>query len=161
MALTTPLINGFYPAYADIILRTNGLQIVGATAIDYSDDLKRTKVYGTQKVPLGLTTGKYEADGSITLLLSPAMLLLATLSTVGLVLGGFRFVPIGVTVSYAPIGPLPLVTDSFVCFLGKQEAKQKVSDDPIERTFSLHLPGTIAWNGSPGAIDLNSIGAIG
>lgn len=161
MSLTTPLVNGFYPAYADIIFRMNGLQFVGVTSIDYSDDLKRAKVYGTQKVMLGLTTGKYEAEGSVTFLLSPAQLLLASLSTIGLALGGFRFVPMGVTISYAPIGPLPLVTDSFVCFLGKQEAKNKVGDDALERTFGLYLPGAISWNGSPGAIDLNSIGAVG
>lgn len=155
-----PLINGFYPSYADIVLKVDGFQIVGATDVSYDDDLKRSAVYGTQKVQLGLTNGKYVPNGSITLLLPAATFLLATLSTVGLALGGFRFVPFAVTVSYQPLGPLPLVTDAFECYLGKQEAKNKVSDDPSDRTFGLYLTGAILWNGSPGALDLNSIGAV-
>ena len=161
-----PLINGAYPSFADIVMRVGVagagiLQFVGVSAIDYDDDCKRSKVYGTQKVSLGLTNGKYEANGSITMFANPATLLLTTLGAIGLPLGGFRFVPISISVAYAPIGPLPTILDSFSCFIGKQEAKNKVSDDPSERTFGLYLPGAINWNGMPGAFDLNSIGAVG
>jgi hypothetical protein len=163
---TFPLINGTYPAYADILLRVGiaggpTLQFVGVTAIDYDDDLKRSKVYGTQSVSLGLTRGKYEANGSITFLLPNANLVTSTLGAIGIALGGFRFVPLTVSVAWAPIGIIPTTLDSFVCFLGKQESKNKVSDDPSERAFSLYIPGAISWNGFPGAFDLNSIGAVG
>jgi hypothetical protein len=163
---TFPLINGFYPSFADILLRTGiaggpTLQFVGVSAIDYDDDLKRSKVYGTQKVSLGLTSGKYEATGSITFLLPNANLLTSTLGAIGLALGGFRFVPLTVSCAWAPIGPVPTTLDSFVCFLGKQESKNKVSDEASERTFGLYIPGAINWNGFPGAFDLNSIGAAG
>lgn len=166
MALTTPLINGAYPSFADIILRVAPagsvpLQFVGVTAIDYDDDCKRSLVYGAQKVSLGLTNGKYEASGSITFLANPANLMLAILGSIGLAFGGFRFVPIGVSVAYAPIGPLPTILDSFSCFLGKQESKNKVGEDPSERTFGLYIPGAINWNGWPGAFDLNSTLAVG
>lgn len=165
MAFTT-LVNGSYPSFADIVFRVGvaggtTLQFVGVTSIDYDDDLKRSKVFGTQKVSLGLTNGKYEANGSVTFLLNPANLLIATLGVIGIPFGGFRFVPITVSVSYAPIGPLPNVLDSWVCFLGKQDSKNKVSEDASERTFSMYIPGAINWNGFPGAFDLNSIGAVG
>lgn len=161
MSIQTPLINGFYPSYADIELNLNGLHIVGVTSISYDDDLKRSYVYGTQKVPLGLSTGKYVPNGEIELLLPQAQLVLDTLGLIGLAFGGFRFAPIGVTVSYAPVSPLPLITDDFVCYLGKQDAKNKVSDDALTRTFGLYIAGTINWGGNPGAIDLNSLGAAG
>jgi hypothetical protein len=163
---TFPLINGFYPAFSDVVFRVGiaggaTLQIVGCSSIDYDDDLKRSKVYGAQKVPLGLTSGKYEANGSVTMFVNPANLLISTLALAGIALGGFRFVPLTVTVSWQPVGPLPLILDSFTCFIGKQESKNKVSDDPSERTFGLYIPGAIVWNGEPGAYDLNSFGAVG
>jgi len=160
MSLTTPLINGAYPSWADVVFRTNGLQFVGITELNYSDDMKRSRVYGTQRVQLGLTAGKYESDGDVTFLLPAASLLLATLAISGALLGGFRFIPLACTVSYQPLGPVPLVTDAFVCFLGKQEAKGKVSDDALDRKFSLYLATAIVWNGAPGCFDLNSIGAV-
>jgi hypothetical protein len=165
MALTTPLVNGNYPSFADVILRIGvaggaTIQIVGVTSIDYDDDLKRAPVYGAQTVQLGLTNGKYEAHGSITLLLNPANLLIATLGAIGIPFGGFRYVPITVSVAYAAIGPLPTVLDSFVCYLGKQDSKNKVGDEPSERTFALYINGAISWNGFPGAFDLNSTLAV-
>jgi hypothetical protein len=159
-----PLINGFYYSYADIEFTVTGQRFVGVTEINYDDDLKRAKVYGTQKSPLGLTTGKYEANGDVEFLLEAAVLLTQTLALQGAGFGGFRFVPMNVTVSYTTAGlnnPLPLVTDSFVCYLGKQDAKNKVSDEALTRKFGLYLPSVITWNGNPGVTDPNSFGAFG
>jgi hypothetical protein len=165
MALTTPLVNGNFTSYADIILRVGvaggtTIQIVGATSIDYDDDLKRAPVYGTQTVQLGLTNGKYEAHGSITLLLNAANLLIDTLGTIGIPFGGFRYVPLTVSIAYATVGPLPTNLDSFICYLGKQDSKNKVGDEPSERTFALYINGAINWNGFLGAFDLNSTLAV-
>ena len=160
-----PILNGAIPSYADIIFRVAPaggatLQVTGVTSIDYDDDCKRAKVWGTGKVPLGLTNGKYEANGSVTLLNPSANLLIGILGTVGIPLGGFRFVPIGVSIAWAALGPIPTNLDSFVCFLGKQESKNKVGEDASERTFSLYIPGAIMWNGFAGAFDLNSLLAV-
>jgi hypothetical protein len=160
MGLQNPLIQGFFPSYSDVEVNVNGLHFVGVTSITYNDDLKRSKVRGTQKVPLGLTNGSYEAEGEIEFTLPAATLLISTLSVVGAALGGFRFVPCGITVAYVPVGITTLVVDDFVCFLGKLDAQNKVSDEALMRKFSLVIPGAINWNGSPGAIDLNSIGAV-
>jgi|SRR5580658_515817 hypothetical protein len=160
MGLQNPLINGFFPSYADIEVNVNGLHFVGVSEVNYSDDLKRSKVKGTQKIPLGLTNGSYEAEGDIEFTQPAAALLISTLSALGFALGGFRFVPCGITIAYVPVGVTTLIVDDFVCFLGKQEQKNKVSDEAIMRRFTLVIPGAINWNGSPGAIDLNSIGAV-
>src|ERR1019366_899029 len=145
-----PILNGAIPSYADIIFRVAPaggatLQVTGATSLDYDDDCKRAKVWGTGKVPL---------------LLPSANLLIGILGLIGIPLGGFRFVPIGVSVAWAALGPIPTNLDSFVCFLGKQESKNKVGEDPSERTFGLYIPGAIMWNGFAGAFDLNSLLAV-
>jgi len=114
--------------------------------------------------PVGSTTSSNgnagARNGSVTLLNPSANLLIGILGTVGIPLGGFRFVPIGVSIAWAALGPIPTNLDSFVCFLGKQESKNKVGEDASERTFSLYIPGAIMWNGFAGAFDLNSLLAV-
>lgn len=160
-----PTVNGF-PCFADIVFRVGvpagpGLQFVGVTSINYDDDMKRAMVYGTQRAPLGVTAGKYEAHGDVTFLLNPAQLMMQALQVFGALLGGFRFVPVRVSCAWQPTGPVAMVLDSFTCYVGKQEAKNKVGDEASERTFGLYIPGVISWNGIPGVVDLNSIGAVG
>jgi hypothetical protein len=157
MAISTPLINGFYHAYADIELRANGLQFAGVVAIDYDDNLNRAKVRGTAAVPLGLTKGAYEANGSLEFLLEAAQLLQTTL------LPAFRQVPVTCTVSYVPSGiaPLPLISDSFTFYIGQVTQSNKVGDDALTRKFTMHIPGQIFWNGVPSIIETSTIGSVG
>lgn len=165
MSLASPLVNGSFTSYADIIFRVGvaggaTIQLVGVTSIDYDDDLKRAAVYGTQTVMLGYTNGKYEAHGSVTMLLNAANLMLNTLAVLSAPFGGFRNFPINVSVAYATIGPIPTSIDSFDCYLGKQDAKNKVGDEPTERTFALYVIGAIKYNGVPAQFDLNSTLAV-
>lgn len=156
-----PSVNNFFPSYSDIVFKTNGLQFVGVTSIKYSGGLKRGRVKGTQKLALGITNGSYEADGEVEFILVSAQLLMNSLNFIGAPLGGYAFVPLSVTVAYQPIGPVPLIIDSFVCYLGKQDSDNKVSEDASMRKFSLEIPGSIFRNGIPDVTDLNSIGAVG
>jgi hypothetical protein len=160
MGLTIPLINGDFHSYADIELSFNGLQFAGVTSIDYDDNLNRAKVRGTQSVPLGLTKGAYEANGEIEMLLEAWNLLQFTLNP----LGGWRQLPLYIGITYAPGGivPLPIVNDVIpAAYLGKLEAKNKVSDDPVTRRFSLHIPGQILWGGVSSVLETNTLLAVG
>jgi hypothetical protein len=147
--LGSPLINGSFTAFADIELNLNGLLIAGVAAIDYDDNLARSKVYGTSSVPLGLTKGKYEATGSVELYLEAANLILTTYP------GTWRMVPIIFNVSYVPFTfPATPVFDVIpVAYLTKQTSSNKVGDEATTRKFELAIPGQILWGGAPSFIE--------
>jgi hypothetical protein len=163
MGLLSPLINGFYHSYADIEFTVNGLHFVGITEINYDDNLNRAKVMGTAKIPLGLTGGKYEANGDFEMLLEAAVLMELTLGIP--LLGGWRQTPVTATISYVPSGitnPLPLIVDVIPAFfIGKKESKNKIGDEASTRRYSMHIPGQILWNGVPSVIETATLGAVG
>jgi hypothetical protein len=156
MGLTSPLINGFYYAMADVELQANGLLFAGVAAIDYDDNLARAKVYGTASTPLGLTKGKYEANGSIEFYIGAAQILQLSLVA-------WRQVPLVITISYVPSGLAPLVPifDSIPgCYIGKATQANKIGDDALTRKFELHIPGQILWNGVQSFFETSTIGAV-
>ena len=147
--LGSPLINGSFCAFADIDMNLNGTLIAGVMAIDYDDNLARGKVYGTSSVPLGLTKGKYEANGSVELYLEAANLIMSMYP------GTWRMVPIIFNISYVPFTfPATPVFDVIpVGYLTKQTASNKVGDDATTRKFELAIPGQILWGGAPSFIE--------
>jgi hypothetical protein len=162
MALATPLINGFLPAYADVQMRVNGLLFVGVASIDYSDNLSRGQPYGTAAISLGLTKGSYKAKGTVELYLPAAVTFETSLYPIALPLGGIRFVPITFSVGYAPAGvaPLPVVTDSFTGYLGDISQTERVSDDAIVRKYEILIPGVIFWNGVAAIVEPGTLSAV-
>jgi hypothetical protein len=126
-------------------------------AVDYDDNLSRALVYGTASTPLGLTKGKYDATGSIELLLEAAQ-------TLQLSLGVWRQVPLVINVSYIPSGASPILPVFDVipgCYIGKATQSGKVGDDALTRKFELYIPQQILWNGVPSFIEVATIGAAG
>jgi len=162
MALATPLINGFLPAYADVQIRVTNLLFVGVASIDYSDNLSRGQPYGTASISLGLTKGSYKAKGTLEMYLPAAVAMELSLAPVAIPLGGIRFVPIAISVGYAPAGvaPLPVVTDSFTAYFGDISQSQRVSDDAITRKYELVIPGVISWNGVAAITEPNTQTAV-
>ena len=157
MGLVAPLINGAYHAFGDVELVANNLHFAGCVAIDYDDNLSRALVYGTASTPLGLTKGKYEANGSIELLIEAAQVL-----QLSLVL--WRQVPLVINVSYIPSGPTPLLPVFDVipgCYSGKATQSGKVGDEALTRKFELYIPQQILWNGAPSFVETSTIGAAG
>ena len=149
MALTSPLINGSFHAFADIELNMNGLLFAGVAAIDYDDNLARAKVYGTASVPLGLTKGKYEATASIELYLEAANLLMLTYP------GSWRQIPLVININYVPqtFPAIPVFDLIPTAYLGKQTSSNKVGDDALTRKFELAIPTQIYWGGVPSFFD--------
>lgn len=145
-----PLINGVYYSYSNIELNVQGLQFAGVKAINYKDNLGRVKVRGTAMQPLGLTQGRYEANGDIELYLDAFALLTLTLGP------GWRQTPIVANITYGPnIGPVvPLVNDIIPGFyLGEVDASQSEGEEALTRKFTMHIPGQILWNGIPSILE--------
>jgi hypothetical protein len=159
MALIAPLVNGQYFAFTDITLRVNGLMFAGVKAVNYKDNLGRVKVRGSSAVPLGLTKGRYEANGDIEMYLD-------AFNTMVLALGAatpWRMIPFAISITYGPnVGMnLPLVTDIIPgAYLGEVDQSNGEGEDPISRKFTLHIPGQILWNGVPSIIDTSTLMAV-
>jgi len=150
-----PLINGVYYSYSNIELVIGPLvapilTIVGVKAINYKDNLGRTKVRGTAMQPLGLTQGRYEANGDIEMYLDAFSLLTTTVGP------GWRQTPLTAIVNYGPnIGlAIPIVTDEIPGFyIGEVSADQTESEEALTRKFTMHIPGQILWNNVPSILE--------
>jgi hypothetical protein len=103
------LANGTEYSWPDHIVKINGLRFVGLTAYSYNETRERGTVYAARRdgVPMGSTTGKYKAEGSLTMLKSSAMILKATLGLPALgSYGDARFV-LSVTAVQNPVLGVP------------------------------------------------------
>jgi len=59
-----PLVNRQEYEHSAARLIFDGEEYIGVTSIDYSSELKKTKVFGTRPQALGITRGKHEASWS-------------------------------------------------------------------------------------------------
>lgn len=152
-----PLINGVYYSYSNIELQLNGLTFAGVKAINYKDNLGRVKVRGTAMQPLGLTNGRYEANGDIEMYLDAFQLLIQTMGP------GWRTIPIFAIVTYGlNLGMTPpIVTDEIPGFLiGEVDASQSEGEEALVRKFTMHIPGQIVWGGIPSILEPQILAAI-
>jgi hypothetical protein len=158
-----PLINGVYYSYSNIELHIGSaaqLQIAGVKTINYKDNLGRVKVRGTAMQPLGLTQGRYEANGDIEMYLDAFMLLVTTLGP------GWRQQPVQAVVTYGPGIPFPMPTIPFVTdvipgfYLGELDASQSEGEEALTRKFTMHIPGQILWGGVPSLIEPLVLAAV-
>jgi hypothetical protein len=164
-AVDTPLVNGVYWAYADIIARAGASQFYGFASINYTHKLARQYVRGTHREPLGMTSGQYEATGDFELYLPQADAFRSFLITEGGGLLGYAQVSFTFTVSYAaaPEGaPLPTLTDVLQgCRITEDEASQSEGLDALKRKFSFMAQRLIP-NGNPMVLPpLTGLGVVG
>jgi hypothetical protein len=154
-----PLINGVFFSYSNIELHiglAGELQIAGVKTINYKDNLGRVKVRGTAMQPLGLTQGRYEANGDLELYLDAFMLMTTTLGP------GWRQVPVTAVLTYGPnpLMPIPFVTDVIQFYIGEVDASQSEGEEPLSRKFTMHIPGQILRNGIPSILEPQVLAAI-
>ena len=153
------IVNGIYFAHPDCVLNVDGLQLSAVKSLSYKSSLGRQYVRGTSPLPLGMTTGKYEAGGDLELYLPSAALLMTAA-------GGpeFLMIPHVLTVVYGPnvVVPLPLVTDILAgAYFTEVDASTSDSEDAITRKFAFKLMLPIVRNGSPDLFWAPTIGAVG
>ena len=150
------IINGNYMSFVDLVVNFDGLQLSAVKSINYKDNLGRAYVRGTSPLPLGFTTGKYEASFDIELYLP----------SVGLITinPGWRQIPHVCTIAYGPnvVAPLPFTIDTIAgIYLKELDAPNSDSEDGITRKFSGMVMLPILWNGIPSLIWPSTIGAVG
>lgn len=150
------IINGIYFSFVDVTIHFDGLQLSAIKSFNYKDSLGRNFVRGTSPIPLGLTTGKYEASGDMELYLPSA----------GLIAGvpGWRQIPHVATVAYGPnvVTPLPFTLDTIAgIWLTELDASQSDSEDAITRKFAFKITVPILWNGNPAIIWPATLAAVG
>ena len=150
------IVNGSYFSFVDIVFTLDGFQISAVKSISYKDSLGRNYVRGTSPIPLGLTTGKYEASFEVELFLPSVGLI--TLNP------GWRQVPHVAIINYGPnlVGPLANVTDTIAGIWFKDlDNSNSDSEDGITRKLSAMVTLPILYNGIPSILWPATIGAVG
>lgn len=104
---SVPYINGDYYSYADIQARPGGNLTVGMPSINYTQKLQRQLVRGTHRMPLGMTSGQYEATLDFEMWKPQADTFIQQLGP------GYMQASFSMTVSYANTG-LPTTTDTLI-----------------------------------------------
>jgi hypothetical protein len=163
-------VNGQYYAFGDIETRITGLGtpltaalFTGITSINYNDKLGRAYVRGTQRMPLGASSGQYEAGGDIEFHKPSADLVIQLLGP------NWRQIGLTFTVSYSSVGPLglpglPVSTDVInQAFLTDLDAPNADGVESLKRKFTLFIVGGIQWAGvaTSGFVELKFPLAVG
>ncbi len=145
MAVPVPLVNGTYFAYADIEFQIGAGIYLGLKSINYGNKLQRQFVRGTNREPLGQTSGQYEPTADFEIYLPQLQFLLQQLGP------GYMQVSIpAITVSYGtdpetlPIGvTTDIIQNARIVDI---EASQSEGLDALVRKVTL-MPQRILLNG--------------
>lgn len=144
-AVPTPLLNGVYYAYADIEFQIGTGIYLGLKSINYGIKLQRQYVRGTNRNPLGQTSGQLDMTADFEIYLPQLQFLLQQLGP------NYMQVAIpAITVSYGSDPeslPLGIVTDTIVAArIVDIEASQSDGLDALVRKVTL-MPQNILLNG--------------
>ena len=150
------IINGNYYAFADIQASIFSMSWVGFTAVSYGDEIDMELVYAAARQPVGATAGNVKPKGSITFLRPAWNTLLAALhaSPEAAQYGGWRRIPMNISVSYAAASGLPTVTDIIPgCRLKDIDSDSSQGAKPLEVKIALLPSAGILWNGQPSIVE--------
>jgi hypothetical protein len=138
----TPLINGQSYGWGDIIINILGRDVVGRTAIMYSDDTEKENVYGAGNLPIARGRGATKAEASITLLMEEIIALQDIAPDRNL----SNIPAFDVIVKFMPIVPGRIVTDIIRnCEFTGNKRDIKQGDKSIAAEFKL-VTSHITWN---------------
>jgi hypothetical protein len=147
-------VNGEYYAYGDIELtlvpNTGGPAglYIGLKEINYSDELGRSYVRGAARLPLGTTSGRYEAKCEVFMYLPAWLTFLNTvLIPLGPIYGGWKRIPFTISASYTAVAGLPVNTDTITNATIKMvDAAQSESEEALGRKITF-FPQGVLWGG--------------
>jgi hypothetical protein len=140
-------VNGFVHSWASSELIIGASPFVGITEMSYGDKRTRAKVVGMNRsgVPLGRTSGKYEADPlTFKVLIKTYGVLLGLLTAKGLGSAGSGGVPI-IWKCFEPKSP-PLIVTFEDCLLEERSTSLSEGPDAITRDLSFNVK-SITENG--------------
>lgn len=147
LPIPIPLINGDFYSYADIEVSIVGLTVpvplgiyAGIKSINYGHKLGRAYVRGTNREPLGMSSGQYEPSADFEMFTPQANLFMAALGP------GYMQVPFSVVVNYTTT-QLGIVSDSIVgAYITEVSKSNSESVDATTVKFTL-MPQRILLNG--------------
>jgi hypothetical protein len=135
-----PLINGVFHEWSSVEFKIKGKVYRRVKSINYQEELKPTKVYGTSADPIGRTRGMREAEGDVEVYLDEFRQIVADVGA------GFGELVFDVTVSYSETA-VSTVTDHLIgCRFEQVGASQSQSADALTRKLKLSTL-SIKWNG--------------
>jgi hypothetical protein len=140
-----PLISGVRHEWSSVEIRLKGDIYIGVKSINYTDDLKPTKLYGTHPKPIGRTRGQYNCSASIEMYTAEASKFRAVLGP------GYKEVEFDIVVSYVESGFETITDGIFGCRIVKDQGGGSAgAADGLSVPWDLD-PMNIVWN------DLDSV----
>lgn len=134
-------VNGNQLDWGSIVIKVQGEEFYGFTAVSHSQKRERTKAYGTGKhrAPRGRTRGKYSAEGKITGWKGSVEALreyLASLSADGQSYGDVEF---QVVIQYIEADEKPITEELVDCVIASEDASHEENTDPLKEEIGLDV----------------------
>jgi hypothetical protein len=130
-----PFINGNRFDFASIEAVVGARTFTGIVEISYSHPVERSKVYGTQRVPIGRTGGRVSFEASITMLKEDVQELLTALGP------GYGNIPFVIVINYAEAGQ-PVITDKLIgCKINDVQDSHTEGTEALRCTMPLDVMG--------------------
>lgn len=127
--------------WGSIVIKVDGDEFYGFTAVSHSQKRERSKAYGTGKhrAPRGRTRGRYSAEGKITGWKSSIQALrkkLAALSPDGKSYGDAVF---QVVVQYIETDEEPITEELVDCVIASEDASHEENTDPLKEEVGIDI----------------------
>lgn len=131
-------VNGNIFSWGSVEIRARDQVFVGVTAVNYSDTRERAAAYGTapQRGPRGVTTGKYAAEGSVTMHTDSAARLREALDNGR---GSYGDEPFDIVVSYGETGLPPHTVELRGCLIVGDSGSPTEGTDPTADELQLWI----------------------
>jgi hypothetical protein len=145
--LSTPFINGYEYSWGNIQILISGTPVIGATAVEYSENADVQKLYGAGRQAIAYGVANYEAEASITVLASEVLALQESARIQGIIDGNIMgLTPFDIVVSYIPSEGqgVPKFDILKNCLFTKNERSISQGDASIEVTLDIVL-SHIVW----------------
>jgi hypothetical protein len=127
--------------WGSIVIKVDGDEFYGFTAVSHSQKRERSKAYGTGKhrAPRGRTRGRYSAEGKITGWKSSIQALrkkLAALSADGKSYGDAVF---QVVIQYIEADEEPITEELVDCVIASEDASHEENTDPLKEEVGIDI----------------------
>lgn len=133
-------VNGNQYEWGSIVIKIDGDEYHGTTAVNHSQKRERTKAYGTGRhhAPRGRTRGKYSAEGKLTMWKSSAQALRQALAnSVGTNSYGDKVFQ--VVIQYIETDETPITEELVDCVIASEDASHEENTDPLKEEIGLDV----------------------
>lgn len=127
--------------WGSIVIKVDGDEFHGFTAVSHNQKRERSKAYGTGKhrAPRGRTRGRYSAEAKITAWKSSVEALRAKLASLSPDGSSYGDVVFQVVVQYIEADETPITEELVDCVIASEDASHEENTDPLKEEIGLDV----------------------